>query len=202
MRTIAAVIIALLLSVTSLLAEDRISDEKHPPETYRAEGLINLTPQNSPEVNTAGVILFDLIVPGGGHFYRGDYFNGILFASLKVPAYYSLYYFYKEMEYRESLYLSAKSAANSLDPHKPIYFKDPDGGYKTAGEFKQSYERASQNLVFSAAANVLICAASIIVNINALDMLNESAIPSFYYSSGFADEQTDHKIIFCYDTRF
>lgn len=147
--------------------------ENKPPE------IDNLIPSETGKVSMIKVLTLDFFVPGGGHFYRGDYYFGIAFLLFKFAGAYSIYYFYKEWKYARSLYLSAKKSNELIDPDHELYFADPDGGYKTVEGFKQKYDSTVQLITLTVLANIVIYTASIIINYNYINEMNEKSYPTF-----------------------
>lgn len=143
---------------------------------------INIPPEKKESISTMGIVAIDLLIPGGGFFYRGEHIHGTVFAVLKISSLYSLYYFYHDYKYRDSLYRSAKRANAAADPGHVLYFKDPDGGYKSVYEFKMDRERSAENIVLTAAANVFIYAVSVVLNLEGIEPESGGAIPSFNYA--------------------
>ncbi|PKL39710.1 MAG: hypothetical protein CVV44_05675 [Spirochaetae bacterium HGW-Spirochaetae-1] len=141
-------------------------------------------PVKKSQISMPLLLGLDLLVPGGGHFYRGSYIMGGTFLTLKVAGAWSIYYFYKDWQYIRSLYFSAKKANAEIDPDHELLFKDPRGGYKTVKEFKRDYDSAAQNMTFTVVANVVVYGVSLAINYMYGTEYNEDRTPlfSFYYS--------------------
>lgn len=142
------------------------SNEEYYNRKFSAsEEIKTLRPRKQERIPVAPVIAADIIVPGGGHFYRDDYFYGGVFASLKIISYFSIYYYYKEWSDERSAYNKAKREA-------------VDSGTVS----RKNYEQATQHLLFSIAGNIIISGISIAVNIHELNKINKKAVPTFDYS--------------------
>jgi len=153
----------------------------------------NLVPSVQSGVNEWEVMVLD-ILPGGGHFYRGDYFWGVTFGILKCAGIYSVYYFYRDWEYRRSLYGAAKKADREIDPDHYLFFKS-GGGYKTTSRLQRDYDSAMQMLTLSVAVNAFIYTASMLINHNRIAEYNKRTIPTFDIYSSSVMGQSEEKIL-------
>ncbi len=124
----------------------------------------NFTVKNGGEISVLKTVAVDLLVPGGGHFYRGDYAWGFSFMLMKIGGFYSVYYLYGQWKDRESHYNSAKSSS--------LLSGD-------AEHYKREYDRAAQYVTFAVVGNIIIYTASIIMNLNSVKKNNENAYPTF-----------------------
>lgn len=147
-------------------------------ETEKKE-IDNLVPETKKRVSLCSAITLDIVVPGGGHFYTGNYYQGLTFAALKLLGAYSIYYFYQEWQYSRSLYYSSRSANENLDPDHELEFHDPDGGYKTVEEYRREYDKAVQRITFAVIANAAVYIASVIFVFYDVREINEGAVPTF-----------------------
>lgn len=141
-------------------------------------------PVKKSQISMPLLLGLDLLVPGGGHFYRGSYIMGGTFLTLKVAGAWSIYYFYKDWQYVRSLYISAKKANAEIDPDHELLFEDPRGGFKTVREFKREYDSAAQNITFTVVATAVVYGVSLAINYIYGTEYNEDRTPlfSFYYS--------------------
>lgn len=150
-------------------------------------------------ISMFNTIAIDIIVPGGGHFYRESYITGGVFAVLKMGGAWLCYYYYREWDYSRSLYFSAKKANKSIDPHHELYFAEPNGSYKTVKEYKREYDAAAQRITFAALGNAIVYAASILINYHAVRSANEKNLPSFDAAFRISPETSEEILYFtCY----
>ena len=148
-------------------------------DTGKKEEIDNLVPEAKKGVSLFNAITLDIVIPGGGHFYTGNYYQGLTFAALKLIGAYSIYYYYQEWQYARSLYYSSRSANESIDPYHELEFHDPDGGYKTVEEYRREYDKAVQRITFAVIANAAVYIASIIFVYYDVKEINEGAVPTF-----------------------
>ncbi len=143
------------------------------------KGIRDIAPRKKQKISVAEALAVDLALPGGGALYYKNYYYGAGFAALKIAGIYGIYYYYKDWEFKRSLYYSARRANNSMDPDHELQFKVPGGGYKTVRELKQDYDRSAQRITFSVIATTAVYAASLLFTWHEVDKMNESAIPTF-----------------------
>jgi len=139
----------------------------------------DLNPSAGEEVSLFMALTLDVTVPGGGHFYTGDYYWGITFCALKLLGVYSVYYFYQEWQFRRSLYNSSKRANEEMDPSHDLEFEDPEGGHKTVEEFRREYDAAAQRITFAILATLAVYTTSAILVYFKVKRINEKVIPTF-----------------------
>ncbi len=111
------------------------------------------------------VMSIDLLVPGGGHFYLGNYYSGAAFAGLKLAGIFSLYYFYNELGEKRDGYHSAQA--------------DPSAGDNQIERHKREYERAHQHTAFAVIGTAAVYISSLIFNYSDISLFNDRAIPAF-----------------------
>ncbi len=162
----------------------------------------NAEPLEGRKISMSEALLFDAVVPGGGHFYTGNNTAGYVFIGLKLFGAYLIYYTYRDWKYRESLYRSARSANEHFDPDHELEFKDPGGGYSTVEDYRRQYDRAAQRITFSVIANVAVYAVSLIMTYQAVKKINTVALPTFeiHYSRATFDSY-DEMMIEAYMTK-
>lgn len=139
----------------------------------------DLQPSRRENVSMPAVLLLDLAVPGGGHFYLGNEYAGYSFLALKALGAYTVYYCYRDWQYRRSLYRAARRANEQMDPEHALEFEDPHGGYNTVEEFRRDYDRAAQRITFSVIANVAVYAVSLMITYQAVKKINTESLPTF-----------------------
>ncbi|MCP4136041.1 MAG: hypothetical protein GY754_34040 [bacterium] len=115
------------------------------------------------------------ILPGGGHFYRGDYPYGIGFALLKAGGGMAIYFCYNNFSNARDTYNNDRSLGN-----------------------ERSYDSAAQGIVFAVIANVIIYTASAIINYNDVTRINERAIPSFQVAYSVSHENHENRYSILY----
>ncbi len=163
----------------------------------------NLVPEAKKSVSLFKAITLDIAIPGGGHFYTGNYYQGLTFTALKLIGAYSIYYFYQEWKYSRSLYYSSRMANENLDPYHELEFRDPDGGYKTVEEYRREYDKAVQRITFAVIANAAIYITSVIFVYYDVREINERAVPTFdlQYSCDIINGSVEGLISFGYTLR-
>ncbi len=132
-----------------------IAGEKSPVE--------NLSVEKKEEVSLATTLLLDFTLPGGGHFYRDDYFMGTSFLVLKIAGVYMTYYFVKNWKEAEDSYEDSRRAGLTADEIE---------------NERHRYDRSAQYVTFSAAFNFLVYGISALINYNSVRKINEKAFPS------------------------
>lgn len=164
----------------------------------------NLTPRAGEEVSLFMALTLDVTVPGGGHFYTGDYYWGITFCALKLLSVYSVYYFYNEWQFRRSLYNASKRADEEMDPSHELEFEDPDGGYKTVEEFRREYDAAAQRITFAIVATLAVYTTSAILVYFNVKRINEKKVPTFplQVNRTFVPDIGEEIFSLCYTRRF
>ncbi len=140
------------------------------------------TPSRREGVSLPAALAVDFLVPGGGAFYHENYYAGGLFAAAKLGGAYSIWYFYREWEYRRSLYRSARSANREIDPDHELLFKVPGEGYKTVEEIHRDYDRAAQNITFAVFGTAAVFAVSLAYTWVQVEKINEKTIPTFDFA--------------------
>jgi len=146
-------------------------------ETEEPE-LENIRPVSTRGKSLATALVLDVVLPGGGHFYRGDYYSGTAFLLLKAAGAWSIYFYYRDWEYRASLYHAAVKA-DAKDPYHDLYFIDEEGNYKSVLDYRHDYDRAAQMITFAVIANIAVYTASLITNYFLMRKERERSIPSF-----------------------
>jgi len=187
MKRIAVTLVALMLalSVPALAAGEPAGrgaaqeDAAGSPNGGGRAEMRDLRPSVRERVSMPAVLLLDLAVPGGGHFYMGNEYTGYTFLALKILGAYSVYYCYHDWKYRRSLYRAARRANAEIDPDHALEFEDPHGGYNTVEEYRRDYDRAAQRITFSVIANVAVYAASLVMTYQAVKKNNDDALPTF-----------------------
>ncbi|HPA74004.1 MAG TPA: hypothetical protein PKY31_17155, partial [Spirochaetota bacterium] len=124
MKRIAVTLVALMLalSVPALAAGEPAGrgaaqeDAAGSPNGGGRAEMRDLRPSVRERVSMPAVLLLDLAVPGGGHFYMGNEYTGYTFLALKILGAYSVYYCYHDWKYRRSLYRAARRANAEIDP--------------------------------------------------------------------------------------
>jgi hypothetical protein len=158
-------------------------DSGEVPEPFRRtekkKEIDNLIPEGKEKVSLGSAITLDILIPGGGHFYTGNYYQGMTFIALKLLGAYSIYYFYQDWKYNRSLYYASRRANESIDPYHELEFKDPDGGYKTVEEYRREYDEAVQRITFAIIATAAIYITSVIFVYLDVREINERAVPTF-----------------------
>lgn len=134
--------------------------------------------QTQEKVHLHTALLYDLL-PGGGHFYTGNYEHAAVFAMLKISGVYAMYHYYHYWQYRGSLYRSAKKANEAIDPNHHLLFKDPEGGYKTVGEFGYAHDRAAHYFTLSIIANAAVYFVSWLVTYYHVEKINDARQPTY-----------------------
>ena len=177
-------IFILFLNVSSVMAAASETAASSSPM------ILDESSQNE-DISLFNTIAIDIVVPGGGHFYRGSYITGAVFALLKSGGAWLCYYYYREWEYSRSLYFSAKKANKSIDPDHELYFAGPNGSYKTVKEYRREYDAAAQRITFAVVGNAVIYAVSVLINYHAVNSANEKNMPSFDAAVGFSKETSE-----------
>jgi hypothetical protein len=149
------------------------------PENRTVE---NLFVEENEEVSLATTLLLDFAVPGGGHFYRGDYVMGGVFLTLKIAGGFMAYYFVKNWKDAEESYYESKSAGVTSD----------ELAYK-----RRLYDRSAQYVTFAAAMNLLVYGVSALINYNGVTEINERAFPVLNISLSGGNNHTDEFYINC-----
>ncbi|HEY1405696.1 MAG TPA: hypothetical protein VF857_03720 [Spirochaetota bacterium] len=140
--------------------------------------LYDKIPQKENGVSTGKALMCDLL-PGGGHFYLGDYWRGTIFATGKLGGYGALYYFYGLYQERKQNYNRAVRTRNSLGVSSSTPIKGPDGRTRSTNGYKKDYDRSVQWMTFSVVGNVAIQTISMIMVYGRCQEINRETIPSF-----------------------
>lgn len=156
-----------------------IKSEKPAEPRSGADSIDDLVPEKSSYLSLPLLLGLDLLVPGGGHFYRKSYWLGSGFVALKVAGAYSIYHFYNQWTFYRSLYYSAKKANADIDPDHQLLFKVPGGGYKTVDELKHLYDSSAQNITFAVVGNILVYSVSLVINYVYYKRNSGDSIPTF-----------------------
>ena len=153
----------------------------------RDAGVENIEIHRTAGISMTATLALDVALPGGGHFYRGDYLNGFIFFSLKAAGAYSVYYFTGRKETALSDYRSARRS----------------GGVEGSPEKERlRYDRAAQLVTFSFIGNLMIYFISASINYNRVMKMNENSYPSFdIYSSMSGGWRNDSIISVQYNFR-
>ena len=178
-------------------AESVKKSEKEPVKKDTGGALIDTRePATGRSVSMTEALLLDTVVPGGGHFYTGNYNTGYVFIALKLFGGYLIYYTYRDWKYRGSLYRAAREANDNFDPDHELEFKDPGGGYSSVEEYRRDYDRAAQRISFSVIANVAVYAVSLMMTYQAVKKINTEALPTFeiHYSRATFDSYDEMMI--------
>ncbi len=190
MKRILFILVLLLFALPSMGAEKDMpgGDEKPAGEVKRekpaespsgADSIDDLVPEKSPYLSLPLLLGLDVLVPGGGHFYRKSYWMGSGFLVLKVAGAYSIYHFYNQWTFYRSLYFSAKKANADIDPDHQLLFKVPGKGYKTVDELKHLYDSSAQNITFAVVGNILVYSVSLVINYVYYKRNSGDSIPTF-----------------------
>lgn len=135
------------------------------------------------------VLSIDLLIPGGGHFYLGNYYSGALFAGLKITGAFALYYFYNDLEKKRDEYHSIQD--------------DSSAGKNQIEGQRREYESAHENVMFAAIGTAAVYLSSLIFNYADLKIFNERSIPAFEYKYSL-DPGTSgrgHEFFFAFNLR-
>ena len=182
---------------------ERKKEERKNTDAPRGEAR-DLVPAVREEISMPALLMLDLAVPGGGHFYLGNEYAGYSFLALKVLGAYSIYYCYRDWQYRRSLYRAARRANAQIDPDHALEFEDPNGGYNTVEEFRRDYDRAAQRITFSVLANVAVYAVSLMMTYQAVKKINTESLPTFelQYSCATIGSYEETAMILAVTSRF
>jgi hypothetical protein len=142
----------------------------------------NLFVEKKEEVSLATTLLLDFTLPGGGHFYRGDFIMGTAFLTLKIAGGFMAYYFVKNWKESEENYNQSKSAGISADELE---------------NERRRYDRSAQYVTFTAALNLLVYGVSALINYNSVMKTNERAFPAINISLSGENEHLDEFIFYC-----
>ncbi len=148
--------------------------------------VMNLVPGRVQRESMVKTLCLDLAVPGGGFFYRQEWLLGAGFAAARVAAGLTAWYFFHECDYYRSLYRSSSRANSIIDPGNELLFRMPDGTYRTVRRMKRDYDSSVQRVTITMAVNVVILAASLLLNYQAVSETNADNSPSFnaWYATG------------------
>jgi hypothetical protein len=124
------------------------------PESPVAEKI----PRAKEKVSVTTAMVLD-IVPGGGHFYLGNYGYGVTFGLLKVGAAASTWYFYSDWQKSKTRYRRASD--------------------DQSGKYKLRSDRAAQRMTFSVIGSVVIQASSWFKVYSDCQDLNADSYPVF-----------------------
>jgi hypothetical protein len=161
------------------------------------------SPSRRNGVSLPEALAVDFLVPGGGAFYHENYYAGGLFAAAKLGCAYSIWYFYKEWDFRRSLYYSARKANRSIDPGHDLLFKVPGEGYKTVEEIRHDYDRAAQNITFAVFGTAAVYAVSLVYTWVQVEKINEKTVPTFDFAlARDTFDRWDARFAAGYSTRF
>ena len=148
----------------------------------------DLIPQRGSGFSMMNTIILDVVLPGGGHYYRGDYYNGVLFMTLKLAGIYSIYHFSKEWEEAGDDYDAAKNSNLPAD---------------TLTDYERKYDRSAQYLFFAVFSSVLFYSLSIFINYKSVKKMNSVTYPAFEFSySKRMNQNKDNIFILKYNYRF
>ncbi len=161
----------------------------------------DLIPEQRDSLSLPLLLGLDLLVPGGGHFYRGSYWVGGGFVLFKALGAWSIYHFYRKWDYNRSLYNAAKKANENIDPDHQLLFLTPGGDYRSVKDLKHSYDSAAQKITFAVVANVLLYSASLIINYAAYRRDSEESFPTFTISLATTVSESDMVISLGYTYR-
>lgn len=155
-----------LISLTYVYA--RSADAGHggdkTPEVHETE-IDDIVPQTRPGKSYLKVLTIDMLVPGGGHFYLGNYYTGAAFAGLKIAGALSLYYFYNDLE-------------NKRDEYHSIQ-RDTAADADNIEGYRREYERAHQHFAFAIIGTAAAYISSLFFNYSDIKDINERAVPTF-----------------------
>ena len=171
--------------ITETKSADTIKKSKKIDKSNEVDDLI---PSRGSGFSMMNTILLDVALPGGGHYYRGDYYNGILFMTLKLAGIYSIYYFAKEWEEAGDDYDAAKKSNLPTD---------------TLTDYERKYDRSAQYLFFAVFSSVLFYSLSIFINYKSVKKMNSVTYPAFEFSySKRMNQNNDNIFILKYNYRF
>jgi len=171
-RILIAIVAALVLS-SSVIAEDTPSPDSP---------VGDMIPRTKEKVSVSTAMILD-VLPGGGHFYLGNYGYGATFGLLKVGAAASTWYFYSQWQDSKSKYRRAPA--------------------DQAGSYKLQSDRAAQRMTFSIIGSVVVQAASWLKVYSDCQDRNADSYPVF--DLGFRDDNiygSSAGIYICMSRRF
>jgi hypothetical protein len=155
-RILVAAVVAVIFVAGSVYGADPSSTEFSASEKI---------PRMKEKVSTTRAMIFDL-VPGGGHFYLGNYGSGAFFGIMKTGSYASILYFYSQWQDSKTKYRRASD--------------------DQANKYKLRSDRAAQRMTFSVIGSVVIQAASWIKVWSDCSDINSESFPVF--DIGFRDD--------------
>ncbi len=140
----------------------------------------NLFVEKKEEVSLTTTLLLDFTLPGGGHFYRGDYLTGSAFLALKITGGLMTWYFVTNWKEAEESYNNSKSAGVSADELE---------------NERRRYDKSAQYVTFTVALNILVYGVSALINYNSVTKTNERAFPALNISLSGGNEYSDEYIL-------
>mgnify|MGYP001553685678 CR=1 FL=1 len=184
-----------VLSINSKGAHNKTNKKKNVSENY----IYNLKSHPHPRTSYFKTLTLDLLIPGGGHYYRGDNYLGTTFLFLKLTGLTSIAYFYTDYKYTQSKYRAAKNANESLDEYHDLKFKDSKGRYKSVRDYKREYDRSSRNLSFAVSGTIIIYMTSLLLNYYYIHEQNSKSIPTFEFDYSYTPSlNNDHSMVITY----
>ncbi len=155
-------------------------DKEQPQAVEKpAPSVMDRTPGNGRKVSMFNTLALDVLLPGGGFFYRHKWIWGAGFAAARIGAGFAAWYYVNEWSYNHSLYDAARRGNTTLDPTHELLFRLPDGSYKTVRQIKRDYDASAQNMTIAFVTNGAILAVSLLLNYQAVKEQNEDGAPSF-----------------------
>lgn len=172
-----------------LLAEEKVQEPSEiKKENEHVPSVVDRTPGESKPVSMFNTLALDVLLPGGGFFYRKKWLWGAGFAAVKTGAGFVAWYYINEWNYDRSLYNSAKKSNKILDPNHELLFRLPDGSYKSVRQIERDYDASAQNVTITIAANAAIFALSLLLNYREVKEQNDESAPSFHAAYSFLSE--------------
>lgn len=136
-------------------------------------------PEAGEHISYLNYIVIDLVIPGGGHFFRNNRFLGFAFAVLKVVGAFSIYYYYMDVRDRRSLYYSSMRRYEVVNVEYSLDPQQQEEMYKTVQGYKRDYDRALQHVSFSVFGNIAIYLSSLLITYLNIKKMNENSLPTF-----------------------
>lgn len=150
--------------------------------SFESNKVENIFIEKKEEVSLAATLFLDFTLPGGGHFYRGDYVMGGAFLALKIGSGFMAWYFIRNWKEAEESYNESKSAGISTEERESE---------------KRRYDRTAQYVTFTAALNILVYGVSALINYNSVMKTNETAYPILNISLSEGNKYTDEFVLNC-----
>ncbi len=140
------------------------ADNKGPVKPGENLPVDNIMPRKNKQISIITALALDLSVPGGGHFYRGEYVTGALFAAIKSAGIFTTWYLYDKKRSAENDFKAEKR-------HGRLRASADGAGIR--------YDRASQYYTFSLISCFMAYFVSALVNYNGVIKIRENQYPTF-----------------------